>query len=128
MNGKEVDHVVGYFSKEKQSYEDYNLACILVLPPYQRRGYGRLLIEFSYELSKLEAKVGSPERPLSDLGLVGYRSFWQSVLLRLLRSQKGQALTIKDLALMTSIRQEDIIATLSSMNMLRYWKGEHIIW
>ena len=27
--------------------EDYNVACILTLPPYQRRGYGKLLIEFS---------------------------------------------------------------------------------
>uniref|UniRef100_A0A8C2S6B8 histone acetyltransferase n=1 Tax=Capra hircus TaxID=9925 RepID=A0A8C2S6B8_CAPHI len=39
-------HIVGYFSKEKESTEDYNVACILTLPPYQRRGYGKLLIEF----------------------------------------------------------------------------------
>lgn len=29
------------------SYDDYNLACIVVLPPYQKKGYGMLLIEFS---------------------------------------------------------------------------------
>ena len=40
-------HIVGYFSKEKESSEDYNVACILTLPPYQRKGYGKLLIEFS---------------------------------------------------------------------------------
>lgn len=34
-------------SQEKESTEDYNVACILTLPPYQRRGYGKLLIEFS---------------------------------------------------------------------------------
>jgi GNAT superfamily N-acetyltransferase len=50
-------HIVGYFSKEKESAEDFNVACILVLPPYQRCGYGSLLIEFSYELSKIEHKV-----------------------------------------------------------------------
>jgi len=46
-------HIVGYFSKEKESSEDYNVACILTLPPYQRKGYGKLLIEFStfYSLS-----------------------------------------------------------------------------
>ena len=33
-------HIVGYFSKEKQSQENYNLACILTFPPYQRKGYG----------------------------------------------------------------------------------------
>lgn len=57
----EVDHagyhLVGYFSKEKKSVDDHNLACILTFPPYQRKGYGRFLIEFSYELSKLENKV-----------------------------------------------------------------------
>lgn len=41
------DHVMGFFSKEKLSYDDYNLACIVVLPPFQRMGYGMLLIEFS---------------------------------------------------------------------------------
>ncbi|CAD6998110.1 unnamed protein product [Ceratitis capitata] len=38
-------HTVGYFSKEKNSF--YNVSCILTLPPYQRKGYGRLLIDFS---------------------------------------------------------------------------------
>ena len=50
-------HIVGYFSKEKESSEDYNVACILTLPPYQRKGYGKMLIAFSYELSKFEGKI-----------------------------------------------------------------------
>ena len=37
-------HIVGYFSKEKQSQENYNLACILTFPPYQRKGYGNKLL------------------------------------------------------------------------------------
>ena len=125
--GKSMDQVVGYFSKEKNSAEGYNLACILVLPPHQRKGYGRLLIEFSYELSKLERKIGSPERPLSDLGLVGYRSYWQAVLLDILSKNKNTKLSIKDLSILTSIRQEDIVSTLSSMDMIKLWKGEHVL-
>ena len=70
----EVDHIgchiVGYFSKvrfhslrllllltaevigaslavqEKFSEDGYNLACILCLPPHQRKGYGKFLIQF----------------------------------------------------------------------------------
>ena len=33
------------------------------------------MIEFSYELSKLEHRIGSPEKPLSDLGWMVYFTF-----------------------------------------------------
>ncbi|OCH88992.1 acyl-CoA N-acyltransferase [Obba rivulosa] len=79
------DHVLGFFSKEKVSYDDYNLACIVVFPPYQKKGYGMLMIEFSYELSRRSGKVGTPERPLSDLGLRSYLTYWISTLVRFFR-------------------------------------------
>eukprot|EP01027_Heterolobosea_sp_BB2_P022178 GEZU01032635.1.p1 GENE.GEZU01032635.1~~GEZU01032635.1.p1 ORF type:complete len:472 (+),score=177.53 GEZU01032635.1:150-1565(+) len=119
-------HIVGYFSKEKCSLEDYNLACILTLPPFQRKGYGKLLIAFSYELSKKEEKLGTPERPLSDLGKLSFRSYWKGVLLDILRKHKGNV-SIKDLSNMTAIKTEDIISTLQSINLIKYWKGQHII-
>jgi len=119
-------HIVGYFSKEKNSQEDYNLACILTLPPFQRKGYGKMLIAFAYELSKKEGKVGTPEKPLSDLGLLSFRSYWTQVLLEILRKHQGN-LSIKDISDMTAIKTEDIISTLQSLNLIKYWKGQHII-
>lgn len=118
-------HLVGYFSKEKYSALDYNLACIMILPPYQRQGFGNYLISFSYELTKREGKVGSPEKPLSDLGLLGYRSYWKSQLLPILC--ETQNLSIKELSQMTSIKTEDIISTLQTIDLVRYWKGQHIL-
>lgn len=120
-------HIVGYFSKEKYSEEDYNVACILTLPPYQRRGYGKFLISFSYELSKLENLVGSPEKPLSDLGLLGYRSYWSQVLVDLLRSEKQNALSIYAISQKTMMKTEDIVGTLQALNLIQYYEGQHII-
>ncbi|KAF8236942.1 acyl-CoA N-acyltransferase [Tricholoma matsutake] len=79
------DRIMGYFSKEKISYDDYNLACIVTLPPYQKKAYGMLMIEFSYELSRRAGKVGTPERPLSDLGLRSYLAYWVATLIRFFR-------------------------------------------
>ncbi|XP_065161242.1 histone acetyltransferase KAT8 [Atheta coriaria] len=124
---KQGAHIVGYFSKEKESPDGNNVACILTLPPYQRQGYGKLLIAFSYELSRREETVGSPEQPLSDLGKLSYRSYWSWVLLEILRDFRGGTLSIKDLSQMTSITQTDIIYTLQCMNMVKYWKGQHVI-
>jgi len=119
-------HIVGYFSKEIESPDGNNLACILTLPPYQRKGYGKFLIAFSYEVSKIEGSIGSPEKPLSDLGKLSYRSYWSWVLLEILRDFRG-VLSIRDLSTMTSITQNDIISTLQSLNMVKYWKGQHVI-
>ncbi len=48
-----------------------------------------------YLLSKVEEKVGSPERPLSDLGLISYRSYWKEVLLRYLHNFQDKEISIK---------------------------------
>ncbi len=77
-------HFVGYFSKEKRASSQNNVSCILTLPHHQRKGYGNLLIDFSYLLTKVEKKTGSPEKPLSDMGLVSYRNYWRLVMCRYL--------------------------------------------
>lgn len=78
-----------------------------------------LSIPLAYELSKKEHKVGTPEKPLSDLGLLSFRSYWTEVLLNILQKHKGN-LSIKDISAMTSIKTEDIISTLQSLGLIKY--------
>lgn len=119
-------HLIGYFSKEKESTENYNLACILTLPQFQRMGFGRLLIQFSYELSKVEGRVGSPEKPLSDLGLLSYRAYWTETIVELLLSTTDE-ITIEEISQRTSITPQDILHTLQNIGALKYYRGQHII-
>ncbi|XP_016407442.1 histone acetyltransferase KAT7-like [Sinocyclocheilus rhinocerous] len=120
-------HLVGYFSKEKNSFLNYNVSCILTMPQYMRQGYGKMLIDFSYLLSKVEERVGSPERPLSDLGLISYRSYWKEVLLRYMYNFKGKEISIKEISQETAVNPVDIVSTLQSLQMLKYWKGKHLV-
>ncbi|KAI9137749.1 acyl-CoA N-acyltransferase [Paraphysoderma sedebokerense] len=126
VNDDKGFHIVGYFSKEKESAENYNVACILTLPQHQRKGYGRLLIQFSYELSKFEKKTGSPEKPLSDLGLLSYRAYWTETIIEHLMNSSGE-MTLDELSAITSITFNDILHTLQALNALKYYKGQHII-
>ncbi|TIB15554.1 hypothetical protein E3P92_01602 [Wallemia ichthyophaga] len=120
-------HLVGYFSKEKESAEAYNVACILTLPQFQRMGYGKLLIEFSYELTKREGKLGSPEKPLSDLGLLGYRAYWGETILGLLMTMGDDDISIDEIAQKTAINHADVMYTLQSLSLLKTFKGQHIL-
>ncbi|GAA5987839.1 hypothetical protein JCM10908_007237 [Rhodotorula pacifica] len=117
-------HFVGFFSKEKESAENYNVACILTMPQFQRMGYGKLLIEFSYELSKKEQKLGSPEKPLSDLGLLSYRAYWAETIVDLLINTK-EDISIDEIANKTAITHADIMHTCQVLQLLKFHKGQH---
>ncbi|KNB42368.1 histone acetyltransferase [Blastocystis sp. subtype 4] len=123
--GSHIVMHVGYFSKDKNSQEGYNLACICSLPFVQRTGYGKFLISFSYELSKLENKVGSPEKPLSDLGRISYRSYWTYAIMSTLREAHCSC-SVKDISTKTSMKIDDIVSTLDTLGLLRMWKGQYV--
>jgi histone acetyltransferase MYST1 len=122
-------HPVGYYSKEKYSDVGYNLACILTFPSHQRKGYGRFLIAFSYELSKKEEKVGSPEKPMSDLGQQAYKPYWASTIIDFLLNQcpDASSMSIMDISKKTSIMAEDIVFTLNQLSILKIINGVYFI-
>ncbi|KAI0836322.1 hypothetical protein F5Y06DRAFT_273913 [Hypoxylon sp. FL0890] len=117
-------HFVGYFSKEKRASSQNNVSCILTLPIHQRKGYGHLLIDFSYLLTKVEEKTGSPEKPLSDMGLVSYRNYWRLVICKYLidhmpedKSQK-KGLSIRQISDDTGMTPDDVISALEALRFL----------
>jgi len=116
---QEGHHLMGYFSKPKENSE-LNLSCILVLPYCQRGGYGKFLIEFSYELSIKEGRPGTPERPLSDLGFRSYVSVWTLRILGLLLEDGGGSLSLQDISNLTGIILDDVIYILQNFDILRY--------
>lgn len=118
-------HLVGYFSKEKLNSTDYNLSCILTLPVYQRKGYGQFLMDFSYLLSRREFKLGTPEKPLSDLGLISYRSFWKvkcaQVLIKLRKISEIKdsvlRISLEDISNLTGMIPTDVVFGLEQLKV-----------
>lgn len=111
--------VVGFFSKEKMSWDNNNVACILIFPPWQRRGLGQILIAASYELGRREGRFGGPERPLSALGRKGYIAYWCCEVARFaLMVPLKRTVTIKNISNATYILQDDVVAALKEMDVL----------
>ncbi|KNC24614.1 hypothetical protein FF38_09653 [Lucilia cuprina] len=147
-------HTVGYFSKDQNRY--LNHLCYTFLPlkstNFKKVPDINLLIlrvdtgAFKiflvslilckiikktcftrYLLTRVERKIGSPEKPLSDLGLISYRSYWKDVLLEYLCNRTGNTLSIKDVSQEMAIYSYDIVSTLQALGMMKYWKGKHIV-
>lgn len=110
-------HFVGYFSKEKRSPLNYNVSCIMTLPIRQRRGWGNFIIDISYLLSKKEGRLGSPEKPLSDLGLLSYRNYWTLAVFYYLRSCPDHV-SLEDISNGTSMTKEDVFYVLREQDMI----------
>lgn len=108
-------HFVGYFSKEKRPASQNNVSCILVMPIHQRKGYATFLIEFSYLLTRIEGKEGSPEKPLSDMGLTAYRSYWDLTLSRHLLELSDKPFSVKDIMLRTGMTADDVVHSLERL-------------
>merc|ERR1712012_1248489 len=62
----------------------------------------------------------------SDLGKLSYRSYWTSVLLEHIH-RLGVKISMRELERLTSIAYLDVVSTLQSLNLIKYWKGNHIL-
>lgn len=109
------------------SWDNNNLACILVFPPWQRKGLGALLMGASYEISRREGILGGPEKPISDLGTKGYRRYWAGEIARWLlgidmdaKSTENEVLVdVNDCSNATWILPEDCLQVLRDMGVVQ---------
>ncbi|XP_029767867.1 histone acetyltransferase KAT6B [Terrapene carolina triunguis] len=104
--------------EEKLCQQKYNVSCIMIMPQYQRQGFGRFLIDFSYLLSRREGQAGSPEKPLSDLGRLSYLAYWKSVILEYLYCHHEKHISIKGMSRATGMCPHDIATTLQQHSMI----------
>lgn len=119
-NDRKGYHLVGYFSKEKHCQQKYNVSCIMTMPNYQRQGFGRFLIDFSYLLSRTEGTPGTPEKPLSDLGRVSYHAYWKSVVMEYLSQNKSTPISISNISQATGLQHQDIAQAFHLLGFLKY--------
>jgi hypothetical protein len=126
-NDRKGCHLVGYFSKEKSCQQKYNVSCIMTMPQYQRMGYGRFLIDFSYLLSRVEGQAGSPEKPLSDLGRISYHSYWKSTIMEYLFKSTSSKLSIRTISKDTGMDAQDISSTLQMLGMVKLKEDGHVV-
>ena len=57
---------------------------------------------------------------------MSYRSYWSWILLEKLKDATA-GISIKDLSAISHIHEGDIIDTLQSLNLCKYWKGHHVL-
>ncbi|RNA44145.1 histone acetyltransferase KAT6A, partial [Brachionus plicatilis] len=126
QNDQHGCHLVGYFSKEKHCVQKNNVSCIMVMPQYQRYGYGRFLIDFSYLLSRVERQPGSPEKPLSDLGRLSYQSYWNSIVLEKMHHLEQQLVergtltfSLRQFSVQTGIEYDDLSDTFDRLDLIK---------
>ena len=107
------------------SWDSNNLACILIFPPWQRKGLGSILMGVSYEISRREEIMGGPEKPISDLGKKGYKRYWGVEIARWLLGvketdkKKGRGMVdVEMISRETWIQVEDCLGVLKDMGVL----------
>ncbi|KAJ1924522.1 K(lysine) acetyltransferase [Tieghemiomyces parasiticus] len=100
-------HVTGFFSKG--------------------HGYGRLLIELSYHLTRLDRKVGTPERPLSAQARTTFERCWQRLVLTALRASIQGYVALTDLAQTTGMVEEDVLVALDDLGLMEHWHSRHVL-
>ncbi|XP_013918247.1 PREDICTED: histone acetyltransferase KAT6B [Thamnophis sirtalis] len=122
-SGSNFNYLVGYFSKEKLCQQKYNVSCIMIMPQYQRQGFGRFLIDFKFTppstksyflLADWDLKFTCPIAKVQKLGLrdMVSRSIHKSCRPFILKKKRGR----KRRKINSSVTTETISETTEVLN------------
>jgi histone acetyltransferase MYST1 len=117
-------HIAAFFSKQRSCAANDIISCIVVLPPFQRRGYGSLLISVAYEIARRGDVIGGPERPLSQLGQVTFERFWKDEIMELFALYGEKLRTVDLISKMTSFRREEVELILKKLQIVKKYDNE----
>lgn len=119
--------IIGYFS----SYKDgsFLLNCFLVMPCFQKQGWGTVLLDFAYSKQTRDAKdpaksevqnVVSAEKPYSKKAIMCFRKYWKYKVLR------GK--TVNEIAKLSNLSIDDVIIGLELNGFdFKKWKQAAVI-
>nr|CCC95721.1 unnamed protein product [Trypanosoma congolense IL3000] len=73
--------------QRQKATQDFSDSAGTAIPPNEEAAprlsnFGQFMIAASYELAYRRKNVGSPEKPLTDLGAAAYDRYWRRVLIR----------------------------------------------
>ncbi|GIQ86114.1 hypothetical protein KIPB_007903, partial [Kipferlia bialata] len=77
-----------------------------------------VLIDFSYMLASKEQRLGGPETPLSDLGIVSFYSYWKDRIVAYVAQWPKNSISMNDIVRGTNIQPKDVLRTLEHFGIL----------
>lgn len=114
------EEVVGYYSRDKDLSLNQTMSCLFIFPAYMKKGYGSFLIDHSYKMARKLDLIGSPEKPLSSMGLRAFRKYWCRVINEYVENARNHSkISLKLMSNELSICEKDIVSSLQFMGKLK---------
>ncbi|KAJ5141451.1 hypothetical protein N7526_002446 [Penicillium atrosanguineum] len=111
-------HVLGFYSKEKLSWDSNNLACICVFPPYQHRQLGKLL------MGAKKATIASGPSGSQDICYAANVAKAKTQSLAISpkppkRDPPRETMTVEEVGQATGMLAEDVITAIKFMGVVQ---------
>ncbi|KAL7676788.1 hypothetical protein ACOME3_003038 [Neoechinorhynchus agilis] len=112
-------NLVGYFSRMNRRQTNEAFGDLLVWPTFRRFGFGKMLLDVSFELCRREGRAGEPARPYTAIGYEMLLSYCtEKIFIYLLEKTDGQHVDINQMSSNTGINADLIRHCLDKRKLL----------